>query len=167
VVTDDVRIRLATRGEWERLRELRLRSLADAPDAFGSTLDFERRHEQGAWVRWIEGWEGARNALFVAERGAEWIGMAVGSRTGDEPDAHLYGMWVDPEWRARGIGGRLVDRVLGWARSWGAGSVILAVTETNADAAAFYERLGFVDTGDRHPLREGSDLTARIMSRAP
>jgi GNAT superfamily N-acetyltransferase len=74
---------------------------------------------------------------------------------------------VDPAWRARGIGGRLVDRVLGWARSWGAGAVILAVTETNAGAAAFYERLGFVDTGDRHRLREGSDLTARVMSRAP
>ena len=51
--------------------------------------------------------------------------------------------------------------------SWGAGSVILSVTETNAGAAAFYERLGFVDTGDRHRLREGSDLTVRVMSRAP
>jgi ribosomal protein S18 acetylase RimI-like enzyme len=167
VVTDDVRIRLATRGEWERLRDLRLRSLADAPDAFGSTLDDERGHGEAGWVGWIEGWEGARNALFVAERGTEWIGMAVGSRAGDEADAHLYGMWVDPAWRGRGIGARLVDQVLGWARSWGAGSVILAVTGTNAGAAAFYERLGFVDTGDRHRLREGSDLTARVMSRAP
>ena len=166
-MTDDVRIRLATRGEWERLRDLRLRSLSDAPDAFSSTLDFERRHGQAAWVGWIEGWEGGRNALFVAERGADWIGMAVGSRAGDEADAHLYGMWVDPAWRGRGIGARLVDWVLGWAGSWGARSVILAVTETNAGAAAFYERLGFADTGDRHRLREGSDLTARVMSRAP
>ena len=167
MVTDDVRIRLVTRGEWERLRDLRLRSLADAPDAFGSTFEFERRHGQAAWVGWIEGWEGARNALFVAARGLVWIGMAAGSRADDEPNAHLYGMWVDPAWRARGIGARLVDRVLGWARSWGAGSVILAVTETNAGAVAFYERLGFVDAGDRHRLREGSDLTARVMSRAP
>ena len=166
-MTDEVRIRLATRGEWERLRDLRLRSLADAPDAFGSTLDFERRHGQAAWIGWIEGWEGARNALFVAERGPEWIGMAVGSRARDEPDAHLYGMWVDPAWRAHGVGARLVDQVLGGAGSWGARSVILAVTETNAGAAAFYERLGFVDTGDRHRLREGSDLTARVMRREP
>jgi ribosomal protein S18 acetylase RimI-like enzyme len=167
VVTDEVRIRLATRGEWERFRDLRLRSLGDAPDAFASTLDFERGYGQAAWIGWIEGWEGARNALFVAERGVEWIGMAVGSRSGDEPDAHLYGVWVDPAWRARGIGARLVDRVLGWARSWGARSVILAVTETNASAVAFYERLGFVETGDRHRLREGSDLAVRVMSRAP
>ena len=51
--------------------------------------------------------------------------------------------------------------------SWGARSVILSVTETNVGAAAFYERLGFVDTGDGHRLREGSDLTVRVMSRAP
>lgn len=166
-MTDDVRIRLATRGEWERLRDLRLRSLADAPDAFGSTLDHERGHGEAGWVGWIEGWEGATNALFVAERGADWIGMAVGSRAGDEADAHLYGMWVDPAWRARGIGARLVEEVLEWARSWGARSVVLAVTETNAEAAAFYERLGFADTGERYPLREGSDLTTRVMSREP
>jgi GNAT superfamily N-acetyltransferase len=166
-VSDDVGIRLATRGEWERVRELRLRSLGDAPDAFGSTLDRERRLGEAGWIDWIEGWEGATNVMFVAERDDRWIGMALGSRTGEEPEAHLYGMWVDPAWRGRGIGARLVDRVLGWARSWGAGSVILAVTETNEDAAAFYERLGFADTGERSPLREGSDLTTRVMSREP
>ena len=64
-MTDDVRIRLATRGEWERLHDLRLRSLADAPDAFGSTLEHERGYGETAWVGWIEGWEGARHALFV------------------------------------------------------------------------------------------------------
>jgi len=42
----------------------------------------------------------------------------------------------------------------------------LAVTETNGSAVAFYERLGFVDIGDRHRLREGSDLAVRVMSRA-
>ena len=93
--------------------------------------------------------------------------MAVGSRAGDEADAHLYGMWIDPAWRGRGIGARLVDQVLGWAGSWGARSIVLAVTETNAGAAAFYERLGFADPGERHRLREGSDLTTRVMRREP
>jgi ribosomal protein S18 acetylase RimI-like enzyme len=34
-------------------------------------------------------------------------------------------------------------------------------------AAAFYERLGFADTGERYPLRDGSDLTTRVMRREP
>ena len=166
-MTRAVEIRPARREEWGRVRDLRLRSLSDAPDAFGSTLEREREHGEAEWIEWVEGWEDATNVLYVAEDGDTWIGMAVGSRAGDEADANLYGMWVDPSWRGRGIGARLVDQVLGWAGSWGARSVILAVTETNEGAAAFYEHLGFADTGERHRLREGSDLTARVMSRDP
>ena len=43
--------------------------------------------------------------------------------------------------------------------------MILGVTETNAGAAAFYEQLGFADTGERDPLREGSELRVRIFRR--
>jgi hypothetical protein len=116
-MTDEVPIRLATRGEWERLRDLRLRSLGDAPDAFGSTLDFERRHGQAAWIGWIEGWEGARNALFVAERGPEWIGSrGLARRQADAPVRDVG----DPAWRARDqhttrrrvLGGPLVVRLI-------------------------------------------------------
>jgi ribosomal protein S18 acetylase RimI-like enzyme len=160
-----VRTRRVTRGAWDRVRELRLRALADAPDAFGSTLDRERAHGETEWIGWIEGWDGSRNALFVAEDGRRWVGMAVGSRAGDEADAHLYGMWVEPARRSNGIGASLVEQVLGWARTWEARSVILAVTESNTGGSAFYEHLGFVDTGEREPLREGSELRVRILRR--
>jgi ribosomal protein S18 acetylase RimI-like enzyme len=165
----NVSIRRAVTGEWERVRDLRLRSLEDAPDAFGSTLEEERAFEPARWVEWIEGWQGATNVLYVAESGDDgaWIGMAVGSRTGQELRAHLYAMWVDPARRTRGVGARLVREVLAWAGSWGAHSVVLGVTETNDGAARFYERLGFEDTGLRHPLRDGSALSIRILRRAP
>jgi GNAT superfamily N-acetyltransferase len=162
---DRPEVRLVTREEWQRVRELRLRALADAPDAFASTLERERGLGQAGWIDWIEGWEGATNVMFVAERDEGWIGMALGSRTGHEPEAHLYGMWVEPAWRARGVGAKLVERVLSWARSWDARSVILGVTETNDGAVGFYEHLGFADTGERYPLREGSPLTCRLLRR--
>ena len=160
-----VRTRRVTRDEWERVRELRLRALAVR------ALTVERRAERVGrvgeveWVGWIEGWSGSRNVLFVAEDGERWVGMAVGSRAGDEPDAHLYGMWVEPSRRSSGIGASLVEQVLGWARARDVRSVILGVTETNAGAAAFYEQLGFADTGERDPLREGSELRVRVFRR--
>ena len=49
----------------------------------------------------------------MAEDGRHWVGMAVGSRAGDEADAHLYGMWVEPSRRSNGIGASLVEQVLG------------------------------------------------------
>jgi ribosomal protein S18 acetylase RimI-like enzyme len=164
-----VLVRRAIPAEWQRVRDLRLRSLEDAPEAFGSTLEEEQSFGQPEWVAWIQGWEGVTNALYVAEveDDGAWVGRAGGSRTGEEGRAHLYGMWVDPAWRTRGVGTRLVHEVLGWAGSWGARSMVLGVTETNDGAARFYERLGFADTGLRHPLREGSPLSVRILRRVP
>lgn len=166
-MTPNVRTRLARREEWERVRDIRLRALADVPDAFGSTLEEERSFGRAEWIDGIEGWAGATNALYVAEADDAWVGLAIGSRGDDEPWAHLFAMWVDPAWRTRGVGTALVNEVLAWARSWGATSVVLNVTETNEAAVRFYERLGFLATGERHPLREGSDLFVRVMSRTP
>ena len=159
-----VRIRLAEPGSWERVRDLRLRALADAPDAFGALHEDEVGSGESAWRSWVTGWEGARNAMAVAEDGEDWVGMAVGSRQGEEPDAHLYSMWVDPAWRRLGVGARLVEEVVSWARSWSARSVILGVTQGN-DAERFYERLGFVPTGEQGPLREGSELQVLVLRR--
>ena len=48
-------IRQARASDWELLRELRLRALADAPDAsLSSTLDKEARHPQEVWRRWAD-----------------------------------------------------------------------------------------------------------------
>src|SRR5262245_25966954 len=133
----DVRVRPAARDEWERVRELRLRSLRDAPEAFGSPLEEERAFGEHEWVGWIESWEGATNVLYVAEADDTWVGMAVGSRDHEAPSAHLYAMWVEPAWRARGVGSQLVQEVLRWARSGGSRWVILGVTETNEGATRF------------------------------
>jgi GNAT superfamily N-acetyltransferase len=159
-----IEVRSARPDEWRRVRELRLRALADSPDAFGSTLERERTHEEAEWLRWISGWEGSVNRLLVADDGDEWVGMAVGSRTGDEEVAHLYAMWVDPRSRRAGVGRGLVEEVLTWARLAGA-KVELGVTAMNRSAVVFYEHLGFTDTGARHPLRDGSALDVVVMRR--
>ena len=162
----DIQIVRAAPEDWELVRELRLRALVDSPDAFGATLEHERAYGRDGWLAWIEGWGGATNALFLALRDATVVGMAVGSITPGRDDAHLYGMWVDPSDRGAGLGRRLVERVLAWARAVGAATVDLSVTDANAGARAFYERMGFADTGDRHPLREGATLEAIVMRRA-
>ena len=151
--------------EWRRVRELRLRALEDSPDAFGSTFERERAHERPDWLRWITGWEGAVNHLVVALDGDEWIGMAVGSLPGDDERAHLYAMWVDPRARRAGVGRRLVEAVLAWAGAEGVREIELGATAINRDAVLFYERLGFVDTGERHALRDGSPLEVVVMRR--
>jgi ribosomal protein S18 acetylase RimI-like enzyme len=158
-----VEIRTARPRAWRRVREIRLRALADSPDAFGSSLERERAFRRSEWRDWVTGWKGTTNALFAAVEREAWLGVAVGSHERGRDHTHLFAMWVEPEARRRELGTGLVRAVVAWSAARGAGSVRLGVTESNAGARAFYERLGFEDTGERRPLREGSSLSVVLM----
>lgn len=157
-----VTIRPIRPDEGAAFRAIRLRALADSPAAFGSTLADTAARPPSYWDARARGDTGHQeSALFVAEVPGGWVGLVgcFGPAPGDPPDAELISMWVDPGWRGRGIGQRLVERVVDWARQRGMESVVLWVTEGNMPAAALYERCGFRDTGDTQTLP--SDETRR------
>ena len=161
-----VRVERLGENDWAHFREIRLRSLLDSPEAFGSTYGVESSQTERAWRDWAAGrWRGGASVVFA---GHTDDGTPVGTATGAEYEAepgigHLYAMWVAPDARDAGVGRALLDAVEVWARSRGCRRLTLTVTETNAPARAFYVACGFVEIGDRAPLREGSALDALTM----
>lgn len=154
--------------DWERLRDLRLRALVDAPEAFGSTHEREAAQSQDDWRAFADGWEGtAHQAVFVtADDGGRWMGLAVGVvREADLSLANLYAMWVDPAARGMGAGRLLVGSVVAWAGGAGAERLELCVTEANDQALALYRSSGFEPTGGRDVLRRGSDVSTVTLRR--
>lgn len=130
-------------GDGPRLRAIRLRALADAPEAFGSTLDDARRRDRDAWETQIE-----QLPTFVWREGEADLGMVRSApHDGDREAAYLISMWVAPEARGRGIGAALVGEAVAWARRRGLRRLVLDVAEQNASARRLYERCGFVATG--------------------
>lgn len=130
----------------EVLREVRLRALQDAPDAFWTTYEREVAYGPAEWHRWIDG-----AALFVAEYGASApCGMAGGMADGEDPaGALLVSMWVAPEHRGSGLADRLVAAVAAWAVAEGRQRLRLHVEQHNHRARRCYQRLGFRLTGRR------------------
>ncbi len=63
----------------------------------------------------------------------------------DERWVGLFGLATAPECRGRGLGGRLFDGMIEWARGQGAAGAYLQVEEDNPRARALYRRLGFQD----------------------
>jgi ribosomal protein S18 acetylase RimI-like enzyme len=162
-----ITVRAVRAGEQEPLRELRLRAMAQAPAMFGSTLLQESAHPEAHWSRLAEGVgaDGGETAVYVAIDDERWVGMAAG-RWFDQPRgiAQLWGMWVESELRGRGTGERLAQAVRGWAQNHDARFLRLGVIE-NSPAISLYERLGFVDTGERNPLHRDPAVTAVYMVR--
>ena len=164
-VSPSASIRAFEAHEWRTYRDLRLRALADAPDAFARTLAEEQGRSDTEWSSLLASSVGsAWQISAVAELGARAVGLAYGRLEAESPGvARLYSMWVEPAARRSGVGRALVDAVVSWARSRSARRLVLQVTEGNAPAVHLYERAGFVRTQELSPLRPGSSLRVRTL----
>ena len=146
-----VEARRAGAADWEALRQLRLRALAEDPDAFASTLDAEVALPAEVWRRRAEG--GPASATFIARQDGVDVGLAGVFAEPDPPGRmHLISMWVDPRHRRQGAARALIDLVVGWAAERRASELVLWVADQNDPARRLYERLGFRPTGERQPL---------------
>jgi ribosomal protein S18 acetylase RimI-like enzyme len=156
-------VRRVRPDEWQALRDLRLRALATDPDAFGDSRAAASARSDADWQRYADPPDGV---AFVAATSEGFAGMAKGGTVDSRPGvAGVYGMWVAPEARRSGVGAALLDAVEAWARDAGYESIGLGVNTVNEPAIRLYAARGYADTGDRHRLRDDTDLVIQIMAR--
>ena len=147
-------------GEGDRLRELRLRALREAPDAFSSVPEREEAFEPAVW-------EQRGRTVLVAEDRGDWLGMAGWFVDEDLPAiANVWGVWVDPRERGHGAGRGLVEAVVDAARAAGHRRLELGVTDHVPGAEALYERTGFRRTGVELPFEKRAGVTQMQMALA-
>jgi ribosomal protein S18 acetylase RimI-like enzyme len=160
-------VRRFAADEWRVYRALRLQALRDAPDAFGSTLAREEAFTDDVWVdRLSAGAQSPSELPLIAQDGARPVGLAWARIAPEDPDvAALYQVWVDPEYRHRGVGRLMIDTALDWVRGTGVRQVLLSVALGPGSALEFYRRAGFHEIGYPVPLREGSRLLQQTMRR--
>jgi GNAT superfamily N-acetyltransferase len=146
-------------GEGERLRAIRLRSLRDAPDAFGTTFEDAAAWPLESWNRQLE-----QFATFIATAEGSDVGLVRGALHDRFHDAgYVISMWVSPDARRQGVGSALVDAVVHWARTRGLNRLFLDVTEMNTDAISLYARKGFVPNGEGGTLPPPRDHIREIQ----
>jgi len=150
-------IRFVTGDAWETWRDIRLRALQDAPNAFGSTYERELAFTESDFRNRLDGHDPA----VIAFVGDEPVGMGAGLQH-LEGWLHVVAMWVNPRSRGHGVGGLVLNELVGWASEHGL-RAHLDVATGNPAARRFYERHGFVATGQTRRLRPGSNQTNERM----
>jgi GNAT superfamily N-acetyltransferase len=155
-VTPAIRLAEVGAGDWELVRDLRRRTLATDPDAFGSTLELEKSYDESAWRARID-----RGRTVVAFLDGDPVGLG-GAYDDEHGVTWVVAMWVEPAHRGRGIGTAVLDEVLAHAVPR-AREVRLWVADGNAARHA-YERAGFVPTGARAPIRPGATIWKAEMA---
>ncbi|MFD8589979.1 GNAT family N-acetyltransferase [Streptomyces sp. NPDC059637] len=172
-----IEIRQVEAGDWLRMKELRLRALADPVSevAFGELYEDAVGYPDDVWRDRVHRTRtGETAATFVAvDADGTWIGMVTGvvEPAGEEapkvPQVHLVGMYVVPEFRGAGVAEPLVGAFLDWVweRPEDVQRVRLWVHGENRRAEGFYRRLGFAPDGGTMPFR--SALAHRMLLARP
>ena len=106
----------------------------------------------------------ARVRAWVAEVDGERAGSVTCARD-DDATARLRLLLVEPWARGLGIGGRLVDECLRFARRSGYRRIVLATYDVLADARRIYQRAGFTLAEQHSEQAYGHALTAQEWSR--
>jgi GNAT superfamily N-acetyltransferase len=161
-----VSIERITADEWQTLRDIRLRSLADAPEAFGQRYDEAAAMPDEEWKSIARSSSTGDRRIWILARdesGAP-IGVVQGRRR-PPSDCLLFSMWVDPEARRLGVGRALVDAIQDWADRWNAQRVVLWVLAANEPAMRFYDRIGFSTLNDGPDAISGHAWGAFAMER--
>ncbi len=179
----EIHVRRIRPDDGPLLRGLRLRSLSDAPDAFGQSLQDAVARPEAEWSAEARAaTDGDRRAWFIAEAPGSAAGSDRSSEVGSDPAwaehvglvlvrrrppdvALVFSMWVDSRVQRGGVGRALIDTAERWAGSWGAERIVLWVVAGNEPAIRFYQRLGFMVTESGTDADSGRAYGALAMSR--
>jgi RimJ/RimL family protein N-acetyltransferase len=138
-------IRRLTPEDAPAFQALRLFALQEAPSAFGSSYEEESAISPST----IEGRLAVKldRGPFGAFEGGKLVGLVALGRESMKKLSHkvmVWGMYVRPEFRSKGIGRALLNAVLALARSVpDILQVTLRVNAGNVAAIRLYESVGF------------------------
>jgi ribosomal protein S18 acetylase RimI-like enzyme len=130
------------------VRALRLRAVREEPTAFLSSYEEDV-------VGWTEDFVATSlskplgTGVFgaFAESLVGMVGLVRETRMKSRHRARIWGMYVAPESRARGIARTLLEHAIAEARAAGIEHLELTVAAPQSVARALYERLGFRSIG--------------------
>src|SRR5947209_2603328 len=157
-----VDIRRLEPDDWRLWREVRLEALAEAPYAFGSTLEY--------WSGEGDTEENWRSRLLnvplniVALSGGRGVGQVGATAPDGIGRVEMISMWVAPDVRGAGVGDALIAEVVRWAADQRAAAVELAVKRSNGPGIQLYRRHGFALSEER---AEADDEQLMLLRLGP
>lgn len=130
----------------------------------GTEPGFDPERHRAVWRKQLHGDDAA---AFVATHGGRVIGYA-GTNPHDEYGV-ILGILIYEQYRGLGVGARLLDRTIEWARERGLAEISLLVFAHNERAIALYRNRGFEqrDYFERDVTRQSGEVWDTILMTKP
>ncbi|KRC73054.1 MarR family transcriptional regulator [Achromobacter sp. Root83] len=114
--------------------------------------------------KFVREFKPARERCWIAEKDGKVVG-SVFIVEQDAATAKLRLLYVDPAARGLGIGSRLVDECLRFARQAGYARMVLWTNSVLTDARRIYDRAGFALVEEETHHSFGKDLVGQVFAR--
>jgi len=133
-----------------------------------ATLEIELRTPQER-REWLAA-RGPRHPVIVAEADTAVVGWGSLNVFNARPAyRHVadFSVYVERAWRGKGVGHRLLERLIETAREIGYHKMVLSTFPTNAGGVRLYERLGFSRVGvyREQGMLDGAWVDTLIMEK--
>ena len=139
-----ISIRRLPRARWAAYRKLRLEALKSDSPAFGSSYGEEVKMPPDVWRQRIT------DVLFAVSGGVPigMVSVVFSDRVKTRHLAFIYGLYVTPGHRGKGVGTTLIDAVIAKVRkNRNILKVELSVNPEFRAALSIYQKAGFLTTG--------------------
>lgn len=161
MLSEPIVIRRATVDDIPFLRAMMQEAYLASPSFLAHhSMEQIERYEERLWQEWRERPEPAFVAVDSAGRRKGGLRLS----SDDSPDGHgwVIGVGIEADARHQGVGQRLMEAAISYARMAGDAYLFLMVDPANAAAIALYRRTGFLETGAQEHA-----ISMRLTLREP
>ncbi len=113
----NISIRQINKDDWQEFSEIRLKALQSDPKVFGSHYEREKNYSKQDWIEWV----GAKNQaiffIYDEEKPVGMTGIYIPQDTSAKTTAVLWGSWLEPDYRRKGISDLMYKARINWAKS--------------------------------------------------
>lgn len=164
-MTRDLRLSCLGPEDASTYWELRLLALRLHPEAFGASFEEESALSDTLFAERLSA--GPIFGAWSEDRLVGCAGLAQRQKAKLRHKASLWGMFVRHEMRGSGVGKRLLDATLEYART-SCEEILLTVVEGNEPAIALYARAGFEEYGrEPNAIKIDGSYYHELMMRLP
>jgi ribosomal protein S18 acetylase RimI-like enzyme len=156
-----MKIIILTKTKWETYKKIRLDSLKNNPEAYGSKFDELKNKDDKYWKKKLED---RNNLFFIAFKSADPVGLVrVALNDIDIPPGYAYigSLYVKREFRRKGVARKLILEAEKYIKKkTEMKGILIEVYESLEDAILLYKKLGY-STIKRRISDGGNELIMR------